>query len=72
MKNASFSSVDELGGAIAIDVDAQHERWDGDWEGRLYDTISPTLEEARVRFVPYHLWDNRAPGEMLVWVRAQG
>jgi DUF1680 family protein len=21
--------------------------------------------------VPYHLWDNREPGEMLVWVRAE-
>jgi DUF1680 family protein len=71
VKNASVSSVEELGGAIAIDLDAKRERWCTDWEGKLYDTVYPTLEETKVRFVPYHLWDNRAPGEMLVWVRAQ-
>ncbi|MGO7932241.1 hypothetical protein ACC723_38440, partial [Rhizobium ruizarguesonis] len=25
---------------------------------------------ATARFVPYHLWDNRATGEMLVWVQS--
>ena len=27
-------------------------------------------EQTTARFVPYHLWDNREPGEMLVWIRA--
>ena len=27
-------------------------------------------EPGDARLVPYHLWDNRAPGEMLVWFRA--
>ena len=24
--------------------------------------------EDTIRFVPYYLWDNRAPGQMKVWV----
>jgi len=60
----------QLGGAVAVELEAKRERWNG-WEGKLYDTAQPVLEAARTRFVPYHLWDNRAPGEMLVWMRAQ-
>ena len=40
-------------------------------DGRLYDARPPKLEDATLRLVPYHLWDNRAPGEMLVWIRAR-
>jgi DUF1680 family protein len=25
----------------------------------------------QIRAVPYFAWDNRAPGEMLVWLREQ-
>ena len=62
-------SLASLHGAIAIDIPARRERWP-DWEGKLYDTRPPTLEDATVRLVPYHLWDNRQPGQMLVWMRA--
>lgn len=68
--NARTASIDELGGAVAIDIDARRERWPG-WDGKLYGTEKPELETTTARFVPYHLWDNRAPGEMLVWVRTQ-
>lgn len=68
--NAAAASVDELGKVVAIDVSARRECWDG-WDGKLYDTAQPTLKDTKARFVPYHLWDNRAPGEMLVWVRTQ-
>lgn len=67
---ARTQPVKELGGAVAIEVGAKRERWKG-WDGRLYDTAKPSLEDTTARFVPYHLWDNREPGEMLVWVRAQ-
>ena len=60
----------ELDGVVVIDVPARREQW-GDWTGKLYDTHKPTLLETSMRFIPYHLWDNRAPGEMLVWVRTQ-
>ena len=35
----------------------------------LYRTAPPRTEPGTARLVPYHLWDNRAPGEMLVWFR---
>jgi len=37
------------------------------WDGLLY---RPVAEPKRVRFVavPYYSWDNRAPGEMIVWL----
>ena len=42
---------------------------DGD-EAPLYAAdAAPQAEEAELQFIPYHLWANREPGEMLVWVR---
>jgi DUF1680 family protein len=40
------------------------------WEGRLYRSALRPIEKA-VRFtaIPYALWANRDPGEMLVWMR---
>ena len=68
--NARIAAIEELGGAVTVDIEARRERWPG-WEGKLYDTAKRDLEATTARFVPYHLWDNRAPGEMLVWVRTQ-
>jgi uncharacterized protein len=70
VEQARVAPLDQLGGAIAVEVDARRERW-SDWDGKLYDTAKPVLEPVWARFVPYHLWDNRTPGEMLVWMRAQ-
>lgn len=68
---ARTAPIHSLGQAvIAIDVPAKRERWN-DWAGKLYSTDTPSLEDTTARFVPYHLWDNRDPGEMLVWVRTQ-
>ncbi|WP_353032637.1 hypothetical protein [Mesorhizobium sp. M0968] len=30
------------------------------------------MEEAKLTAVPYFAWDNRDPGEMLVWLRRAG
>ena len=39
-------------------------------EAPLYAAdAAPQAEEAELQFIPYHLWANREPGEMLVWVR---
>jgi DUF1680 family protein len=67
---ASLETLPELKGAVAVDLPAQRERWAA-WDGKLYAPEPPTLEETTARFVPYHLWDNRAPGEMLVWMRVR-
>jgi DUF1680 family protein len=40
-----------------------------DWAGTLYRTDPPKAEIASIKAVPYFAWDNRGPGEMLVWLR---
>jgi DUF1680 family protein len=40
-----------------------------DWAGMLYRTRPAKTEAARIKAVPYFAWDNREPGEMLVWLR---
>jgi DUF1680 family protein len=62
------ATVPALGGAIALDIPAQVDS-DAAWGHTIYATRPPKAETAIRRFIPYHLWDNRTPGEMLVWVR---
>jgi len=66
--DAGESEVAALGGAVALDLAATRDVSTG-FDGSLYREAPPATEPARARFVPYHLWDNRAPGEMLVWMR---
>lgn len=68
--DAGTASIAGFDKAVAIDAKARREVW-SDWDGKLYDAGAPTLQDTTVRFLPYYLWDNREPGEMLVWVRAQ-
>jgi len=68
--DAQTTVIPELGGATAIDLPVLRELSSG-WKNTLYSAKPATREDTTARFVPYHLWDNRAPGEMLVWVRTQ-
>ncbi|HTP10451.1 MAG TPA: beta-L-arabinofuranosidase domain-containing protein [Anaerolineae bacterium] len=43
---------------------------DAGWEGTLYRHTEPSSKEIDVTAIPYYAWDNRAPGEMRVWLRA--
>jgi DUF1680 family protein len=70
LEGATTIAAPGLEGAVAVELPARRERWP-DWDGKLYGTEPPTLEATTARFVPYHLWDNRAPGEMLVWIRVE-
>jgi uncharacterized protein len=36
--------------------------------GALYSTEPPAARDAQMVALPYHLWANRAPGSMQVWV----
>jgi hypothetical protein len=38
------------------------------WEKTLYSTHVPATQPAALTAIPYCLWDNRAPGEMRVWL----
>ncbi len=58
-----------FGGAMRMEADGLRVSADG-WGDTLYSAdTAPRLEPARLSFVPYFLWANRGPGEMLVWVR---
>jgi DUF1680 family protein len=37
--------------------------------GSLYADEPPATQEIKVTAVPYYAWNNRGPGEMLVWIR---
>lgn len=66
---ADTATIPDLAGAIAIDIPVLQEFATDD---RLYATDALSTRQAKARLVPYHLWDNRAPGDMLVWMRRQG
>ncbi|MBO0132085.1 glycoside hydrolase family 127 protein [Agrobacterium burrii] len=61
--------VTALGGIPALVTTGLREVTSG---GQLYTTETPRREETEIRAVPYHVWDNRAAGEMLVWIRTEG
>jgi DUF1680 family protein len=58
-----------LGGVVVLQGDAERETVKA--EG-LYSTSPPSCSRAPIRAIPYYAWDNRAPGEMLVWMRSRG
>ncbi|KQV84410.1 glycoside hydrolase family 127 protein [Rhizobium sp. Root1220] len=68
VSQATTVEMADLGGAVALDLPVTRDK--ADWGDALYRTRPPETEPATARFVPYPFWDNRTPGEMLVWVRA--
>jgi uncharacterized protein len=42
------------------------------WENTLYRTQQPSSNSIDLMTIPYYAWDNRAPGEMRIWIRANG
>lgn len=66
--SAKATEIAALEGAVALDVSVTRD--EADWGSDLYRTTPPKSTPSTARFVPYHLWDNRDPGEMLVWIRA--
>ncbi|MBY5477998.1 glycoside hydrolase family 127 protein [Rhizobium leguminosarum] len=59
----------DLNDAVALDLRVEREET-SNWGTPLYRKAPAERQVATARFVPYHLWDNRAPGEMLVWVQS--
>lgn len=41
------------------------------WDDTLYSTERPTAKPSTLRAIPYYAWDNRAPGQMTVWLSEQ-
>jgi DUF1680 family protein len=40
------------------------------WDSVLYRHGRPSIKSMEITAIPYYAWDNRAPGEMRVWIRA--
>ena len=57
-----------LGGVVAITGQALRRALPG-WEGELYRSAQPATHMVPFKAIPYYAWANRAPGEMLVWIR---
>jgi len=57
-----------LGGCVVIRGKARRRVIAG-WDDKLYGSSRSATRTADLVAVPYSLWANRAPGEMLVWIR---
>ena len=59
---------DMLSGVVTLSANAEADAT-ADWTETLYRTEPTKPEAAPVKAIPYFAWDNRKPGEMLVWLR---
>ncbi|MGO6734814.1 glycoside hydrolase family 127 protein [Rhizobium ruizarguesonis] len=57
-----------LGGATVLEGTAL-EADIADWQNALYRTAPPSLKERPFTAIPYHLWANREPGAMAIWLQ---
>lgn len=60
---------DLLGGITTISLRGKRLTEDEWQDGALYAGRGNRFEDAKLRAVPYHCWNNREPGEMLVWMK---
>jgi DUF1680 family protein len=56
----------ELGEIVSLLVPGTQEEQP---ESSLYSLKAPETKPCQIKMIPYYAWDNRAPGEMLVWLR---
>lgn len=56
----------ELGEVVSLSLPGLKEE---QTDGSLYSLSAPAIKPCEIKMIPYYLWDNRAPGEMLVWLR---
>ncbi len=58
-----------LGGITVISFKGKRLTEDAWEDGALYAGRKNRFEDVELRAVPYHCWNNREPGEMLVWMK---
>jgi uncharacterized protein len=56
----------ELGEIVSLSVPGSKEEQE---DSSLYPLSPPATVPCEIKMIPYYAWDNRAPGEMLVWLR---
>jgi uncharacterized protein len=69
---ASFTTTyrsDLLGGVTVITGQAKMID-ESTWQGGLYSSQPAQEKDITLTAIPYFAWDNRAPGEMRVWLRS--
>ena len=59
---------DLLGGVTVIEGKALVRTDEAKWETALYRPANVETESTRFTAIPYYAWDNREPGEMIVWL----
>ena len=62
------ADIDDLPETVGLAIEAIAESQPDD---ALYVTTPPRRAPVTLKAIPYYLWDNRAPGEMLVWLRRE-
>ena len=58
----------DLGEIVSVSVPGLKEEPD---EKSLYSLSTPATKPCEIKMIPYYAWDNRSPGEMLVWLRRE-
>ena len=69
-RNAALAACerkDLFDGIVTVVAEGKAVNSDG-WNDDLYRTAPPEESPTRWTAVPYYLWNNREPGEMLVWI----
>lgn len=61
--------ADLLKGTLVISFKGKKLTQEGWTENELYGSKEPRLKEIELKAVPYSSWNNRQPGEMLVWMK---
>jgi DUF1680 family protein len=61
--------ADLLGGVVTLHGEGRLASTEG-WGNALYRPHPPAQQPVSLTAIPYYAWDNRAPGEMRVWLRA--
>ena len=59
--------TDLFDGIVTVVADAEAAETE-DWDGDLYRQDPPKTGSAKLTAIPYYLWCNRGPGQMLVWI----
>lgn len=58
-----------LGGVTTLSFRGMRLTEEGWQDGALYGERPSRFEETELKAVPYHCWNNREPGELLVWMK---
>lgn len=59
-----------LNGVVALSGEAKS-RDLSTWQSALYKEAGSSYQTRKIRAIPYYAWSNRAPGQMLVWMRVE-